>query len=73
MISFNDKIHTKIIKENLYVKENVPVSPYSTLNKELREDKLKTLELFFLQFIETKYHKFRIYTHNLSSYDGILI
>jgi hypothetical protein len=70
---FNDKIYTKIIKENLYVKENVPVSPYSTLNKELREDKLKTLELFFLQFIETKYHKFRIYTHNLSSYDGILI
>jgi hypothetical protein len=29
--------------------------------------------MFFLQFIVIKYHKFTLYAHNLSSYDGILI
>jgi DNA polymerase type B, organellar and viral len=28
---------------------------------------------FFIQFIDTKYHKFVLYAHNFSSFDGILI
>jgi hypothetical protein len=68
-----NKIYSKIIKENLYVKENIPVSSDSDLNKNIRKIKIESLELFFLQFIDVKYHKFRLYAHNLSSYDGILI
>ena len=71
---FNEnKIYSKIIKENLYVRENIPVNSSSELNKNLRSNKIKTLESFFLQFIDSKYHKFRLYAHNLSTYDGILI
>jgi len=39
----------------------------------LRSNVLDKLIEFFLQFIDKKFHKFRLYAHNLSSFDGILI
>jgi len=70
---FNKKMYNKLLKSHWSTSENIPVNSYTILHKKLREERLESLQSFFLQFIDDKFHKFVLYAHNLSSYDGILI
>jgi DNA polymerase type B, organellar and viral len=73
---YNKKSFCKIISENPYIKENVKknlLKENITIEDLPRVNRLKSLQHFFLNFIDKKYHKFVLYAHNLSSFDGILI
>jgi len=46
---------------------------YSDLKPVVSNRHLDPMDNFLSQFINSKFNKFRIYAHNLSSFDGILI
>jgi hypothetical protein len=86
MISAYDFHHKKLycetLSENWKIRENISTSfldeklnNLESLNNEetLRLNRIKSIKNFFIQFIQPKYHKFVLYAHNLSGFDGILI
>jgi hypothetical protein len=59
--------------DDIRIADSIPISSKNGFELNLRTGRLDKLNEFFLQFIDKNYHKFRLYAHNLSSYDGILI
>nr|YP_009710567.1 DNA polymerase type B [Amanita pseudoporphyria]QFZ98516.1 DNA polymerase type B [Amanita pseudoporphyria] len=55
----------KDIVENIPAKSNEPSFP--------RDEKIKIIQEHFIQYLNKKYHKYVLYAHNFSSFDGILI
>jgi hypothetical protein len=69
---FNDKIHRQIL--NVYQEGNkLPVLSDTPRDLMLREEKIDELISFFTKFINSNYHKYVFYAHNLSTFDGVLI
>jgi hypothetical protein len=79
---YNKKLYCESLSENFKIRENISTSfideklnNNETLNtaEQLRLNRIKSIKNFFIQFIQPKYHKFVLYAHNLSGFDGILI
>jgi|HubBroStandDraft_3_1064219.scaffolds.fasta_scaffold04085_3 hypothetical protein len=79
---YNKKLYCETLTENWKIRENVStkfidekLNTDSLLNNEetLRLNRIKSIKHFFFQFIQPKYHKFVLYAHNLSGFDGIFI
>lgn len=70
--NFNNKFLRTI--DDIRIYDSIPTQKSNNqFNLRLRSNVLDKLIEFFLQFIDKKFHKFRLYAHNLSSFDGILI
>ncbi len=75
---YHNNLYCKVLNYNWKGRDNINPSPINPekamfLDWNRREERLKLLQDFFLQFIDKKYHKFVLYAHNFSSFDGILI
>ena len=82
MISAYDFYHKEMYCEvlNPKWKESRNITPSTLIGENLlnherfdREERLRILQNFFLKFISQKYHKFTLYAHNFSTFDGILV
>jgi len=62
-----DKVSTNLIDSKLF--KNEPLNN----EEELRLNRINSIKNFFIEFIQPKYHKFVLYAHNLSGFDGVLI
>lgn len=79
---FNKKLYCESLSENFKIREEVGTSfideklnnnEILSNEENLRLNRINSIEQFFMQFIQPKYHKFTLYAHNLSGFDGILI
>jgi hypothetical protein len=82
MISAYDFYHKEMYCEvlNPKWKESKNITPSTLIGENLldherfdRKERLRILQNFFLKFISQKYHKFTLYAHNFSTFDGILV
>lgn len=68
---YNKKLYCQILNPEMG-KDKV-INPNPNSENLDRENRLRILQNFFLQFINKKYHKFTFYAHNFSTFDGILL
>jgi len=72
---YHKEIFTKILRRNsnIELKEDIPVVTCNLYSRNYRDERLTMLEEFFLEIIDSNYHKFVLDAQNLSTFVGILI